>query len=41
MEVGWGRGVGCGAVGGWMGRSREWNMEYKNALQIKLNIFKK
>jgi hypothetical protein len=27
--VGWGGGVGCGAVGGWMG-SGKWNMEYKN-----------
>jgi hypothetical protein len=29
--------VGCGAVGWWMGRGREWNIEYKNELQIKLN----
>jgi hypothetical protein len=36
--VGWRGGVGCGAVGGWMGRGREWNMECKkNELQIKLN----
>ena len=27
--VGWVGGVGCGAVGGWMGKDREWNMECK------------
>jgi hypothetical protein len=33
-------GVGCGAVGGWMQRVGEWNMECKDELQIKLK-FKK
>jgi hypothetical protein len=27
--VWWEGGVGCGAVGGWEGRSGEWNMECK------------
>jgi hypothetical protein len=36
--VGWGGGVGCGTVGGWERRGGEWNMEYKNELQIKLNF---
>jgi hypothetical protein len=35
--MGWGGGVGYRAVRGWMGRGKEWNMEYKNELQIKLN----
>ena len=38
METGWGGGVGCGDVGRCMGRGREWNMECKNELQIKLNL---
>ena len=39
-EVGWGESVGCGAVRGWMGEGREWNMECKNKLKIKY-FFKK
>jgi hypothetical protein len=32
------RRCGCGAVGGWIGMGREWNMECKkNELEIKLN----
>jgi hypothetical protein len=27
--AGWGGGVGYGAVGGWMGMGKEWNMECK------------
>jgi hypothetical protein len=31
VETGaWEGGVGCEAVGGWMGGGREWNMECKN-----------
>jgi hypothetical protein len=37
LEVKWGRGVGCGAVGGWIGVG-EWNMEYK---KMKNKNFKK
>jgi hypothetical protein len=33
--------VGCGAVGVWVERGREWNMECKNELQIKLNFKKR
>jgi hypothetical protein len=32
--------VGCVAVGEWEGMGGEWNMKYKNELQIKLK-FKK
>jgi hypothetical protein len=34
----WGRGVGCGAVRGWMGRAGKgiWCVKYK--LKIKLNL---
>lgn len=36
--MGWVGGVGCGAVGGWIGRGREWNIECKIELQIKSNL---
>jgi hypothetical protein len=28
--MGWGGGVGCGALEGWMVRDGEWNMDCKN-----------
>jgi hypothetical protein len=34
--MGWGGGVGCGAVGVWMGRGRDWKMECKK-MNYKLN----
>jgi hypothetical protein len=33
--VGWGGGVGCGSVGRWIGKCREWNMECKNLITNK------
>jgi hypothetical protein len=38
VEWGWGGGVECGAVGGWMGRGREWNMECKKLITNKIKI---
>jgi hypothetical protein len=40
METGegWGGGVGCGAVGGWMGRGRKWNTECKKWITNKMKI---
>jgi hypothetical protein len=35
-RVGWGGDVGCGVVGGWMGRGREWNMECKKLIINKI-----
>ena len=34
----WGRGVGCGTVGRWEGRCREWNMEYKKLITNKIKL---
>jgi hypothetical protein len=33
--MGWEGVMGCGTIGGWMGRGGEWNIECKNELQIK------
>jgi hypothetical protein len=39
--VEWGGGVGCGAVGGWMGRFEEWNIECKKLITNKIKMKKK
>jgi hypothetical protein len=37
-RVGWGGGVGCGTVGGWMERGGEWNIECKKRITNKIKF---